>query len=465
MSTFFVTDPATRALVQEGLLERLFHDSLYPELLFRKEYTPELWDLRAQQTIKTRAGLLPVDMSPLAPATDPTPGTYNMEQWDVTVLQRGASVETDTVVAGLTLDDLLSRDIKTLGLQGGQTVNQMARNAMFNAANYGHTYTTTAGAGTTKAVPFLNGFTRAFNTTSRKFDTVSVSNPLVAYFWNSGTSAMDAVSITGYTPTTAGDEMGPGTLTLAASYTSTSRQPLIAATATYQVNGAGGYSVDSITSSTAFTLAHIRNMVAHFRQVNVQPCEDGFYHVHLDPVAENQLFNDSAFQLLFRGRGLDRDENDPYAAFEIGIVLGCKLYRNNECPTSDNVGTYGTKGADFAAPTANATSVPLHQTIFIGREALIEYWKDCVASSVAGITGKIGNWNVTNNGLMVDCDRVQMILRSPIDAMQRVVRSSWSFFGAHLANQDYLYPGKGIGRADFAGSSRYKRVGVVITGE
>ena len=35
--------PEIRALVQDGVLERAFHDSLFPSLLFRGEATPVLW--------------------------------------------------------------------------------------------------------------------------------------------------------------------------------------------------------------------------------------------------------------------------------------------------------------------------------------------------------------------------------------------------------------------------------------
>ncbi len=457
-TTYFIDDAATRALIQERLLERLFRDALFPQLLYRKDFVPEQWVDRAQHVVKTRAGLLPPTRTRLNPMEDPSPQAYQVEQMDAYIEHYGGTIDTDIVVAGLTLADLLERDAKTLGLQAGQAINRLARDRLFEAGLYGQTVTTTAGAGTTKRVPHLNGFTRAFSANTRKFEPVSATNPLVAYFWNSTSSQWDQVSIVGYTPDQANDEVGPGTITLASSYTTTARQPLVASTASYIVRAGGGYSVDAIGSSDVLTLATIRAAVARLRQMNVQPYDDGTYHVHLDPVSEAQLFADDEMRHLFRGTGFESDE---YSQFVVAEALGCRFYRNNESPTSATVA----EGDIFPGELVNATGVPIHRVAVLGRECGIEYWKDAVVTTEAGITGKIGAWTITNDGLAVPIERIQMILRAPIDRLQRVVSTSWSFFGGHLMMQDYLRPGGAYSGANFAGSSRYKRVVVIEHGE
>lgn len=460
----YTTNAAVRAMIQEGLLERAFHDSLFPTLLFRKEFQGEQWTERAQEMVKSRRGLIAPNMKTLAPKTDPSPKTYEVEQWNAMIAHYGDTVDTDTVVAGLTLADLLEADAKTAGLQAGQSINRLARNRLYNDAMYGHSVLTSTVNDVSQPIASLNGFTRAFSSTTKKFEPVSVSNPLAAYVWTG--AAWSAVSITGATPATAGDEVGPGVLTLAAAFNNTARFPIVASTATKIVYSGGGHSIDDLTAADLFTLAVIRQSVANARKVNVQPCEDGYYHIHLDPIAESQLFDDSEFQLLFRGRGLDRDESDPYASFQIGTVLGCKLYRNNECPLSNTVATYAADDDNFSGELTNAAGIPIHRSVFIGRDCAIEYWKDAISSTEAGITGKLGNWNLTANGATVDVDRLQMILRSPLDRMQRVVTTSWSFMGSHVIAPDYLYAGKAFDDATFAtGSSRYKRIGLILSAE
>lgn len=462
-ASIFITDAATRALVQEGLLERLFRDALFPELLYRKDFTVEPWTDQAQHVVKTRAGLLHPALVKLAPKTDPTPQTYEMEQMDAFIEHYGATIDTDIVVSGLALSDLLIRDVKTLGLQAGQSINRLARNRLFEGALYGQTVTTTTGAGTTKRVPFLNGFTRAFNPNTRKYELVSNTNRLRAYFWNATNSAFDQVEIVGFTPDIEGDECGPGTITLASSYTSTARQPLISSAASYIVRAGGGYSVDAIGPSDVLTLADIRSAVARLRQMNVQPFEDGYYHVHIDPVCESQLLGDPKVIELFRGTKFETDE---YGRFILGAAVGCKFYRNNESPNTTTVQTpYGTNGDCFPGELTNASGVPIHRTLVIGQEAGIEYWKDAITVTEAGVTGKIGRWNVTNNGLVVNVDRIQMVMRAPLDRLQRVVSTSWSFFGGHLIMQDHLRPGAAYSEGGFAGSSRYKRLVVIESGE
>jgi len=71
--------------------------------------------------------------------------------------------------------------------------------------------------------------------------------------------------------------------------------------------------------------------------------------------------------------------------------------------------------------------------------------------SEAGATGKIGNFSITNNGVMVDVDRVRFIMRSPLDRLQQIVAQSWSWSGDFPVPSDLLE----------GGNSRYKRSIVV----
>ena len=69
--------PMIRALVQDGLLERAFHDALFPRILFRGEAEAVIFPGNVGDTlIFTGAGLIPPKQAPLKPGTDPTPSTW-----------------------------------------------------------------------------------------------------------------------------------------------------------------------------------------------------------------------------------------------------------------------------------------------------------------------------------------------------------------------------------------------------
>jgi hypothetical protein len=76
------SSPAIRAIVQENLLERAFHDALFPKMLFRGEAEVVAWPAHVGDSMAfTGVGLMGVDMKPIAPGADPLPASYTYEQW------------------------------------------------------------------------------------------------------------------------------------------------------------------------------------------------------------------------------------------------------------------------------------------------------------------------------------------------------------------------------------------------
>jgi len=462
MSNLLTTDTRARALMQEGLLEQLFQDPLFPELQFRAEYKRETWKDRSVEAIRTRTGVITPDLRAIQAMNDPLIGTYDVEQWYVRIAQRGLTVQTDLVLDGLALASLLARDLHTLGLNAGQSMNRLARFPLYNAALYGQArIDTVGGAGVAKHVTRINGFSEAFNVTSRKWEAVSVANPVPARVWNTVTLAWDTVSVTACVPDTAGDEVGPGTLTLAGAYVHVQYDNIVALSASYIVRSGGGNTgIEAIGALDALKLSDIRQGVARLKSLNVPRFEDGYYHAHLSPVAVTQLRNDAEFRLLYRGTGMEQVKDNPYFSGIVAVIEGCVIFENNEAAVPDTIpATYGLQGDNLAAEAYNSATVPIGYALVIGKEAGIEYAKDAIGISEAGITGKIGNWNVTNEGAAIDLGGIQMILRAPIDALMRVVKSSWSFLGAHVVAADYLSARQGSPYADIAtGRSRFKRL-------
>ena len=52
------------------------------------------------------------------------------------------------------------------------------------------------------------------------------------------------------------------------------------------------------------------------------------------------------------------------------------------------------------------------------------------------MTGKIGEFDVVNNGLSIGTDRIRLVIRSPLDRLQDVVSSTWSISTAFAAPSD-----------------------------
>ena len=74
--------------------------------------------------------------------------------------------------------------------------------------------------------------------------------------------------------------------------------------------------------------------------------------------------------------------------------------------------------------------VKVHRVLFSGQGGIMEYYQDLSGLMTdAGITGKVGEPRVTNNSIEVFTDRIQLILRSPLNRLQDLVSTSWKFIG------------------------------------
>src|SRR5208282_2223278 len=136
---------AILSLQQQGLLERAFHDGLFPNLAYRAEAMPEEWPANTgQQLFMTRPGLLPTITTPTAPGTDPLPQSIPFEQWIATLNQYTGTIDTHMPTSTTANANLFLRNIHQLGLQAGQSINQIARNSLFQAYLSGQTVSTTA---------------------------------------------------------------------------------------------------------------------------------------------------------------------------------------------------------------------------------------------------------------------------------------------------------------------------------
>lgn len=441
--------PQFRAIVQENALDRMFHDALFPEQLFRAEATaPERWDANVgDNKTFTGKGLIPIDQRPLIPGQDPQPADYALEQWTATQSKWATSIDTNLPTSLAACTNKLTQDISQLGLNAGQTLNRVCRTRLFNAADSGWTVADGAQTGvTTLRVKRLQGFTRARRPdlaagSPVRYDFVSANNPLSITKITS--AVVTTVNVTGFTPDTPGDEIGPGTLTVDAAVTVADRDPVMASTRTFRVLSGGGNATDALTAGTDILhLVDVRTAVARLRNMNVQPQTDGYFHFHLDPTGETQLFADNEVQRLNIGN-LD---SDMYVDFQIGRLMGCIFYRNNEVPQTGNV--FGGSSATFSprdplsgelwSNGSATTGAPVHRALLVGREAFQEYYVDQTAMiTEAGVQGRIERGaTIRNNGVELEVDRIKVIMRAPQDRLQENVATTWAFQGDFVVRTD-----------------------------
>jgi len=400
--------PEIRALVQENILERAFHDALFPRMLFRGEAMPQVWPANVGDSmVFTGVGLIKPKMKALMPGSDPAPSTYSAEQWTATLQQYADSIDTHMPTSITAIANLFLRNAHQLGMSAGQALNRIVRDRMYNAAESGWTVADGAQAATSALrVKRLNGFTRARRPdlptgSSVRFDTVSTNNPLKITVYDSGLAAPVVVNVVGYSPDMAGDEIGPGVLTLSAPVTVADRGYIYSYDRSYVVRVGGGYSVDDIGSNDTLKLADIRAAVARFWQENVPEHADGRFHCHLDPTSQAQVFGDQEWRQLLTSL----PDYYMYRQFALGELLNTVFFRNSECPVPETV--EGGLTADFSQDDPFAgelyndgttDGVKVHRALFTGQGGIYEYHQDLSGLLTdAGITGKVGEPKITNN--------------------------------------------------------------------
>lgn len=457
--------PQVRAIVQDGLLERAFHDALFPRLLFRGEAFPQLVPGNVGDSMSfTGTGLVKKKMRPLAPGQQPNPTSYPMEQWFSQLNKYADSIDTDMPTSMVAIADLFLRNGHQLGLGAGASMNGIVRDRLYNAAESGWTVADGAAVTTTSLrVKRLNGFTRARRPdltagSPVRFDPVTANNPLKITLFDNATITQNTV--VGFTADTAGDEVGPGVLTLGVATTSVAdRAYVFAYDATALVRVGGGQKIDDVGSTDLLKLADIRTAVARFWQMNVPEHEDGRFHAHMDPTSLAQVFADTEFQRLLTAL----PDHYTYREFAMGEMLGTVFFRNSECPLPETVdgGTTATYSLDdpFAGELFNtgvSTGTRIHRVLFTGAEAIHEYYTDLSALiTEAGINGKVGEFSISNNSIEVMTDRIRVVIRSPLDRLQEQVSSSWEFIGDWPIRTD----------AATGDSARFKRAQIIMHGE
>ncbi len=419
-------------LVQSGMLERAFHDGLFPALLYRQEAQWEEWEANiGTEIFMSRPGLLSPNTTPLTPGQDPTPQTLTWEQWAAVMGRYGDAIDVHMPTSAVANSDLFLRSIHQLGLQAGQSINRVARNRLFKAYLGGNTRVITQGTTAQDRihVAALNGFTFSMSTAAGlahvRPQPLSAVNVLPIHI---GTVAHNVIATV---PDYAADPDGPGDLVVAGTLGAT----IAVGTAVTSdirpriIRIGGGATTDALTASDTFVMQAMILGVSYLRRNSVPPHEDGYYHLHANMDANAQYFADDAVQRMLTAR----PEHVAFQEAIIGVAPGCVSYLNNESPDPHTAGNRISTGGsayyseDIGAETTNYTGVDIARCIITGRGALYERGLDeAKYVSEAGITGKIGEFQVVNMGIQIPTNNVKLILRAPVNRMQDMVGAAWS---------------------------------------
>jgi hypothetical protein len=430
-------------LVQQGLLERSFHDGLFPALQYRAEAQDEEWTGHiGQEIFMSRPGLLAPIVTPIAPGVDPVPQTVSYEQWAARLNRYSGTIDTHIPTSAVANADLFLRNVHQLGLQAGQSLNRIPRNELFKSYLSGQTASIAAAVAgdSTIRVASLNGFTDVvIKGTNTRPSPVSSATPL-AITIGGVTGTRNVIGAIADNPD---DPFGPGTLILSATLGGAGaaiRSAVLSGARPQIIRSGGGTTIDAIGAADTFVLQDAINATSRLRRNSVQPHEDGYYHAHISTDGNGQVFTDPAFQRL----NTALPDHTYYREAFIGTIAGIAFFMNTEAPDFLNSGNRVSTGTsafysqDIGAETTNESNVNVGRIVVTGRGALYEKWLDEKKNYVseAGITGKTGEFQVVNAGVEVQTERVRLILRAPLNRLQDVLAASWSYTGCFPVPSD-----------------------------
>lgn len=385
---------AIQAIMQNGLLSRSFEDALVPEFLFPAVATRRPWGGNLGDTsIFTRPGLLTPITAPLTVGNDPNAATYTIEQYSATMNQYGNSVDTNLLQSAMTLASKFIEDNQMLAINAGQSLNRISRQKLYDAYTGGRTWATASSTTSTAlVVNSVVGFEQV--PVNGVLTAVSVSNPL-------------SVTVNGVANTVTGYNAGTNTLTLGTAISASVGWTVVASTAPVTYRPGTATTRYGLASTDVATAAVFRSAVARLRSMSV-PTIDGHYVAHVDPTTEAELFADADFKQAYQGRG----DSAVFGNMSIGTFLGIDWVRNVEAQTTSDGGSGGT--------------LTVHQPIVMGADALLSNPFENMGDLLAQVGANSGSIELIGPAAGV---QVAHIIRPPLDRLQQVVSSSWSYVG------------------------------------
>jgi len=435
-------NPHLANLIQSGTIERIVHEALVAETLYRTDVKPEIFGAGIGETkFITRHGLLPVSIAPLDPSVDPTPKNYTTEAFTTELRKYG-----DTVDAYLPHDYVgvvkeSAVKARAIAINAAQTIDRLARSVQYRAYFAGNTVVTAIAAIGANQIHLasLNGFTVVNSAANGRPVAVSAADPLAVTF--GGTEPTR--NITAFTADDPAAPLGSGWVTLSATLTVglTAREAVLANNRSTIIFAGGGNNVDAIGAGDTLTMTDIINAATTLRtSPKVPTFGRGLYHAHISPAGEGQLLLDP----LVRGMVQTDDIPELYKNAAIGALGGSLLLRNSESPDSVNAGTLVSSGAgdSFVAPEVggeviNNAGIRLGYTLVYGEGMCYEEYQPPGATSPGvSISRETVAEPAMSSGVSLNTDRIDFIIRPPLGRLNDEHAFSWKFVGDFVCPTD-----------------------------
>lgn len=407
-------------IIQTGFLEREFQDQIESIIGFRKIARREQFAANIGETLtKTRPGLKAPTTTPMVPSANTnldngiTPSTWTVEQYALSIAMYGDSIDLNTVTNRVGIVEQFLQNAKTNGIQAAQSLDRLARNALFNAYLGGNTRVrvTLGGAGPTISVDDVRGFQTVI--VNGAVVAVSGSNPMNVTV-GSNIYALTGFTVDGSNISTAIATGGiSGTLTFSTSVTVPDGTALNAVSGYNSGTGVspfilrpnGRSNTSAIVGTDLLTMGAVLDGVAYLRR-NAVPTVDGMYNLYLDPVSARQFFADPDFKQLFQGATAAAKE------YRMGRVV--ELVDVRVIPTTENY-------------VQSLGAVTVRRPILVGDAALVE-------GDFAGM-GKLDTTD--DNAVIHMVDGIVQVTREPLDRLQQIIAQSWYWIGGFVAPTDF----------------------------
>jgi hypothetical protein len=398
--------------IQQGMLAREFETGLESSLTYRDCADREIFAANIGESLtKTRKGLKTPVTTPLNPSTNTnldnglTPTGWTIEQYTLAINMYGDTMDLNMVTSGVGIASQFLANAQTNGIQANQSLDRLARNAIFGAYLSGNTRVTTAlGApATTLHVDDIRGFLTAFSN--------GVQVPVSGSFPLTVTVGADVYTCSGAIADGSNVSTAPngisGTLTFTANVSTADgalNQPVIAAVGSSIFRPNNRQSPAALVSGDTLTIAVVLEAVATLRS-NKVPTIRGKYNAYIDDRQLLGLFADPEFQLLYRGQY----GSEAYKDGQVIEMTGVRFIPTTESPQQTSLGA----GA-------------IHRCLVVGQGALIEGdYADTAYSNVPQAAGLI---EVING--------VAMVTREPLDRLQQIIAQSWYWIGGFAVPTD-----------------------------
>lgn len=420
-------------IIQQGFLEQAFEDALRSKLAYRAVADRQEFSIGIGETLtKTRAGLKPSVTTPLNATSNTNldnglAATFEpTEQFTITINQYAATTDLNMVTSRVGIANQFLVNAKINGEQAARSLDELARNALFNAYMGGNTRvrTTLGGNGINVSVDDIRGFQMApgfpagssaaaaiaAGALSPTLQPVSATNTLAVTV---GSNVYTLVGVAADATNVSSAILAggiSGVLTFGSNVTiadGTANNAVVALIAPTMFRPSSRSTTQGLLTTDTLTISTLLNGVAQLRLNNV-PDIDGLYNCYLDPQSMRQLFSDADFKQLFTGAEL--------ANSTIRRGLSADAFGLRFIPTTEA----------YVTPHPTIAGATVRRPIIAGMGALIEGDYAGMAASDIAPTDSIVNV----------VDGVAMVTREPLDRLQQIIAQSWYWIGGFCAPTD-----------------------------